>query len=193
MLALKEWHVAAEAIARGDQVVTLRKGGIREKEFAVRGSRFWLFPTWEHENEAQVKPAWRTELRRSLAERRADGRIPIRCRCTVAAAWELSEPEALETIDGFHLWTPAYAEERLSWRPRKPLSVLLLRAEALVEPVLLDPDAAYGGCRSWLELEAAPSEADLLPSLTDDAFELHAARVRSLLGPASELPAGVAS
>ena len=27
-LALKEWHVVVEAIARGDQVVTLRKGGI---------------------------------------------------------------------------------------------------------------------------------------------------------------------
>ena len=55
MLALKEWHVVSEAIARGDQVLTIRKGGIREKEFAVEGAQFWLFPTWEHENAGELQ------------------------------------------------------------------------------------------------------------------------------------------
>ena len=43
-----EWHVVVEAIARGDQVLTIRKGGIHEKPFAVAGTQFWLYPTWEH-------------------------------------------------------------------------------------------------------------------------------------------------
>jgi hypothetical protein len=48
--------------------------------------------------------------------------------------------------------------------------------------VLLDPAEAYGGCRSWIELQSAPAEADLIESLTDDAFALHAERVRAVLG-----------
>ena len=42
-----EWHVVVEAIARGDQVLTLRKGGVDDKPFAVAGSTFWLYPEWE--------------------------------------------------------------------------------------------------------------------------------------------------
>ena len=72
--------------------------------------------------------------------------------------------------------------QRLHWRPTKPLIALLLRAEALVEPLLLEPNEAYGGCRSWLDLDAEPPAAEaLLPSLTDDAFALFADAVRSAL------------
>ena len=193
-LALKEWHVVAEAIARGDQVITIRKGGIREKDFAVERADPWLYPTWEHETADQVKPAWEDELGRSHAARPADGRIPIRCRCTVVEAWELTESAPLESLSDLHLWTASSVEERLRWRPRKPLRVLLLRASALVEPLLLDPSPAYGGCRSWLELEREPDADLLVPSLTDDAFERAADDVRSRLerfttGVASATPA----
>jgi len=36
-LALKEWGAVIDAMQRGLQVVTLRKGGIREKSFLVQG------------------------------------------------------------------------------------------------------------------------------------------------------------
>jgi hypothetical protein len=180
--ALKEWHVVAEAIARGDQVLTLRKGGIGEKAFAVADTTFWLYPTWEHQADAEVKRAWQGELARSNRERRLDGRIPIRCRCTVAGAWEVTDAATLDALDGLHLWSRSYVEARLGWRPTKPLTALLLRSSALVEPVLLDPAEAYGGCRSWIELQSVPAEADLIESLTDDAFALHADRVRAVLG-----------
>jgi hypothetical protein len=186
-LALKEWHVACEAIARGDQVLTLRKGGIREKAFAVRESAFWLFPTWEHQNAEETKRAWRGELTRSQRERRADGRIPLRCRCTVVDAWELDDPERLAGLDELHLWTRAYMERRLGWRPRKPLTVLLLRAAALLDSVLLEPSADYGGCRSWIDLGAEPPTEGLIPSLTDDAFALRERAVRAALGDPARL------
>jgi hypothetical protein len=184
VLALKEWHVVSEAIARGDQVLTIRKGGIREKEFAVEGAQFWLFPTWEHQNADELKRAWYGELARSQREQRADGRIPVRARCTVVEAWELTDAEPLAALDPFHPWTEDYAVQRLRWRPTKPLVALLLRAEALVEPALLAPSDAYGGCRSWVELADAPPADELLPSLTDEAFERFAGAVREALAGA---------
>jgi hypothetical protein len=184
VLALKEWHVVCEAIARGDQVLTLRKGGIREKEFAVEGARFWLFPGWEHENAAELKRAWHGELSRSQREQPPDSRIPIRARCTVVEAWELADAAAVAALDPFHPWTPEYAVQRLRWRPSKPLIALLLRAEALVEPVMLAPSEAYGGCRSWVEIDADPPVDQLLPSLTDEAFALFSGAVRDALAGA---------
>ena len=181
-LALKEWHVVVEAIARGDQVLTLRKGGIAEKAFAVAGSTFWLYPNWEHQQAAEVKRQWHGELARSNRERPTDGHIPIRCRCTVDAAWELTDAAQLAGLDRWHLWTPVYAEARLKWRPTKPLTVLLLRAWSLIEPFRLEPNAAYGGCKSWIELRAEPAAEDLIPALTDTAFEMRSVAVHEALG-----------
>ena len=91
-LALKEWAVATDAIARGDMLVTLRKGGIREKEFLVRGERFWLLPTYEHQSAKQVKPAWHHDLAVSQAGApgRGDG-LALRCLCEVHAAYALED------------------------------------------------------------------------------------------------------
>ncbi len=181
-LALKEWHVVVEAIARGDQVLTLRKGGIAEKSFAVAGSAFWLYPNWEHQQPREVKRQWHGELARSNRERTTDGTIPIRCRCTVEAAWELTDAHELAALDDWHLWTPAYAEARLKWRPTKPLTVLLLRATSLIEPFALRPDEAYGGCKSWVELLEEPPADDLIPALTDTAFDMRSVAVHEALG-----------
>ncbi|MGI8550821.1 MAG: DUF1802 family protein, partial [Dehalococcoidia bacterium] len=46
-LALKEWAAVIDALQRGEQIVTLRKGGIREKAFLVEGRSFFLLPTFE--------------------------------------------------------------------------------------------------------------------------------------------------
>jgi len=180
-LALKEWAAAVDAIARGDMLVTLRKGGIREKEFLVEGERFWLLPTYEHQNAAQTKALWHRDLGVSAAARPAEGRLALRCLCVVHAAHPLEDAAAVAALEPFHLWTEAYAEERLGWRPRKPLWALVLRAYALPEPVFLPHLEAYDGCRSWTELADEPSEDGLLPALTDEAFALHAERVAAAL------------
>ncbi|MGZ4181579.1 MAG: DUF1802 family protein, partial [Solirubrobacteraceae bacterium] len=43
-IAFKEWAVTVRALAEGEQLVTLRKGGIREPErhFSLEYDRFFL-------------------------------------------------------------------------------------------------------------------------------------------------------
>ena len=176
-----------EAIARGDQVLTLRRGDVGDKPFAVAGSSFWLYPDWEHQRAAEVKRAWHGELARSNRERPIDGTIPIRCHCTVAAAWELTGSDQLTALDGWHLWTSAYAESRLEWRPPKPLTVLLLRATSLIEPFPLKHDGAPAGSTSWVDLAEEPPADALIPALTDAAFQMRSIAVHEALGA----PAGV--
>lgn len=194
-LALKEWHVVSEAIARGDQVLTVRKGGIREKAFGVEGGSFWLFPNWEHQAAAAVKPAWHGELARSDAERPAPDVVPLRARCDVVRTWELDAGDRstaermLTALDRFHLWTTATLVERLVWRPTKPLVVLLVRAFALPEPAAIARTEEHGGCRSWVEVPDDLPAASLLPSLEEEAFARWSGAVERALEEAA-LPVG---
>ena len=49
--AFKEWAVICRALAEGRQALILRKGGIAEAggRFEVEHTRFWLFPTYTHQ------------------------------------------------------------------------------------------------------------------------------------------------
>ena len=56
--AFKEWAVICEALGEGRQVLILRKGGIAEArgEFTIEHRRFWLFPTYVHQQSSGIKP-----------------------------------------------------------------------------------------------------------------------------------------
>ena len=69
-IALKEWAVTVRALAEGEQLLTLRKGGIREehKHFELEHDRFFLYPTFDHQRNDVVREAHMPELRRALEE-----------------------------------------------------------------------------------------------------------------------------
>src|SRR4051794_36210007 len=56
--AFKEWAVICHALAAGKQSLILRKGGVAEEggEFAVEHNRFWLFPTYTHQQRDGIQP-----------------------------------------------------------------------------------------------------------------------------------------
>src|SRR5215213_9593037 len=67
------------ALAEGEQLLTLRKGGIREpsKHFALEHDRFFLYPTFDHQRNDLVRESHQPELRRALEEGVwADGEPP---------------------------------------------------------------------------------------------------------------------
>ena len=88
-IAFKEWAVTVRALAEGEQLVTLRKGGIREpnKHFEVEHERFFLYPTFDHQRSDLVRESHRPELRRALEEGVwADGEPVARTRTQRARA-----------------------------------------------------------------------------------------------------------
>ena len=167
---LKEWAVTVRALERGDTALVIRKGGIREKAFAVRDSRFLLLPGYEHQRSDLLKPEYR-ELLRGIPNLADDGPLRFTSFAEVRGAYEISEPGSLAAIDPYHMWTPEYAGSRFRWRPKKPLTVLVLRTYLLPEPVELPYSQAYAGCKSWIELEQRVSTAGARPALEDEPFE----------------------
>src|SRR5579871_3444210 len=73
--AFKEWAVICRALADGKQSLILRKGGIEEAsgDFRLEHMRFWLFPTFAHQQEEGIRPEARPLLERAKADRPADG------------------------------------------------------------------------------------------------------------------------
>jgi hypothetical protein len=187
--SLKEWAVAVEALERGETALVVRKGGIREKAFAVPQARFLFFKSYEHQNPEQLKPLYH-DLLRSIPQRRDDGPVIFTSFAEVYKAYEVSEAAELEALDPFHIWTPEYAESRLKWRPKKPLTLLVLRTYLLPEPVRFEYRAEYGGCKSWIELERPVPTAGSRPALGDAAFEELARPALGVLENLAPAPVG---
>ena len=167
---LKEWAVAVRALERGETALVVRKGGIREKAFAVTDRRFLLLPGYEHQRPELLKPAYR-RLMREIPDLTDDGPLRFTSFAEVKGAYEISEPESLEAIGPHHMWSPEYVESRFRWRPKKPLTVLVLCTHLLPEPVELPYSEGYAGCKSWIELEEPVSTAGSRPALDDEGFE----------------------
>jgi len=189
-IAFKEWAITVRALAEGEQLVTLRKGGVAEndKAFSVEHDRFFLYPTFDHQRIDLVRASHQPELRRALEEGvwpdgeppihavTRDGgiaqpdRVRIRAWAEVAGAWTVNDRRAVEALSPYTVWTVDYAEKRLEWRRRHPLHVLLLRTYRIPRPVTVRVRDEYGGCRSWLEISRdLPFEGT--PVLSDEEFD----------------------
>jgi len=190
-IAFKEWAVTVRALAEGEQLITLRKGGLREadKRFRVEHDRFFLYPTFDHQRHDLVRESHVPELARALEEGvwaegeppiRAglDGygpiahpdRVRIRAWAELAGHFTVTHPRCVDALSPFYVWSTDYAEKRLEWKRHHPLHVLLLRTYRIPRPVTVRVKDEYGGCRSWLELQRdLPFEGT--PVLSDNEFE----------------------
>lgn len=177
------------ALLAGEQILDLRKGGIREegRHFALRATRVWLYPTVEHQERSLVRPAYQRWIEDAEREAPPDRAIRVEGWADIVGVAKLTEPADLAKIEGKFIWTPEYAASRLHWKRRDPLWVLALRAHRLDEPITVPWREEYGGCTSWVDLAELPDDPGALdsqPALSDGAF---AARLGFV---ANDLPAG---
>jgi hypothetical protein len=184
--ALKEWAVLVDAMARGEIIAMVRKGGIREQRagFAVRHERFLLYPTFFHESAAELAPRFSGAMPASHATRPAEGTIRIAHMAEVAGVWHVTELERLRAItEEYGLGWPA-VEARFHYRGRPEVRVVAVRLAALAAPVEIPEIRRYAGCVSWVALENAIDVTGARPVLASDEFAARLKRLRSALGSA---------
>ena len=189
--ALKEWAVAVKALREGRQVLLVRKGGISEetRDFRIQTERFLLFPTYEHQRRDLLQPPFQAALDAVLAEARDPSRLRLDTWAELTDLFEVTESAQVEALAPFYCFSEQYAEERLRWRPRKPLLIMAVRAYRLASPLEIDALPEYGGCKSWLTLPADVTRDDLTPALDDATYAAQIAAVREALG---RVPSGAA-
>jgi hypothetical protein len=187
--ALKEWAVAVKALERGETALVVRKGGIREKAFAVPKTRFLLLPGYEHQKPELLKSEHR-HLMDEIPDLTDDGPLRFSSFAEVAGAYEVSEAEELAALDPHHMWTSEYAESRFRWRPKKPLTVLVLRTYLLPGVVELPYADEYGGCKSWIELQETVSVEGARPAISEGDFDELVAPALGVLRRLDHAPVG---
>ena len=171
-IALKEWAVVVEALARGRQHFLLRKGGIAEgkRGFEIKHGEFLLYPTWEHQHLDSI----RTEFRDLFEQARPNAAGVVRFRYLAKVTDILRAPARLEDmrpLDAAHIWASPYLEKRYSYRPDLPLFVVVLRLYRLGTEGEIPEIRSYAGCRSWVGLDQEIDLSGAAPLEPDASFE----------------------
>jgi len=178
-VALKEWAVLVEAMARGDLIAMIRKGGIRENRagFDVRHDRFLLYPTYFHEKLDELAERFHPTLDAAHADRPPQGMIQLRYVAVVAAVWPVTDLGRLRGIGSEHGLTWGAVESRFRYRDDPRVHVVAVRIAKLPAAVTLPEARRYMGCVSWVKLDEDVDVSGAEPVLDDASF---ASRMRAL-------------
>lgn len=182
--ALKEWAAIEQALATGEVLLLLRKGGIWEKRkgFEVEHREFWIFPTLYHQNPDELAPHLHWLLESARAAHPGLDRVRISLYVSVEDALRVENIEALQRLEGLHPHTQPTVQARFAYRNKPYLHALLVRAYRMPEPYILPNTLDYEGCISWVELDEALATHGGLPVLPDAEFVARRTEILEHLG-----------
>ena len=183
-MALKEWAITIEAMAKGDQVLLLRKGGIHEdgKDFRVIHREFLFYPTYLHQKEDLLQPAHQPALHRMLEQPQDFEKVTFSYWANAEEVLEISDQEKVNDLEPHYIWTTDYAQSRLHWKPMLPLSVLLLRVYKLGKPVTVQYLPDYGGCTACVEVLSRVEHGTMKPVVSDTKLLDRLSEIKGCLG-----------
>ncbi|WP_157374206.1 DUF1802 family protein [Nostoc sp. PCC 7107] len=183
LYALKEWSVAINALESGKTIMLLRKGGIHEQNgrFQVAHEQVLLYPTFEHQQPFLLKseyadfvcpvtPGWHPETIRIGSWAEITDILPI------------SEESTVNALLPFHIWNEHFICDRLKWKPRQPLYILLLRAYKIPQVQEIPYLSQYGGCKSWIDLAQPINIEGVKPVLSDSHYSEIVNKIRTIIG-----------
>ena len=181
MYGLKEWATVVNALEQGKQTVILRKGGILESAsgFNIESKKFFLFPTWEHQETKHVKPEFHNFLTDVLNKKPNEGCNKITSYAEILFEKDVSAADTINELSPFHIWSDSYIEERRKWMPEKPMKVVFLKTVIIPEFNLpLKPE--FQGCKSWIEINSNFQEGKSV--LKDNELEQKLEEFKEIVG-----------
>jgi len=171
-MAFKEWGAVCAALGQGVQSVLVRKGGIHEGQegFRVDHREFWLFPTRFHQEADQLQAEFSDLLKAPIAIEPASGKIMLALYAVVEKVLEIKEPSALSSLNSIQVLNRETILKRFEYK-NPGLFVLLIRVYCLAQPVEVENNIHFAGCRTWVELSEKYPTSNLTPVLTDEQFQ----------------------
>ena len=178
---LKEWAVAVDALEQGKTIVLLRKGGIKEegKHFKVAHDQILLYPTYEHQQPNLLKAEYANQVKPVTSGWHPET-VRIGSWAKISEVLPVSDESAVAALLPHHIWNEQFVSDRLKWKPRQPIYVLLLRVYQLSSVSVIPYRPEYGGCRSWIDLVEPISLEGMVPALDDAEYTKQAAEIRHL-------------
>jgi hypothetical protein len=171
-VAFKEWAVVVDALLRGEQMIIMRKGGLREGRggFQVEHPEFLLFPTLFHQQRDAVIPTAQARYDELAPHFPPPETLRIEGFARVVEWRRLLSLDDARRLAGQHIWRDNVVAERFDWGRDKHIHALAVRVFRLDSTLTLPMRPAYGGCKSWVELDEKVSVAEARPVLAEAAF-----------------------
>lgn len=163
--ALKEWSTVIDALARGEQVILIRKGGIADPAFAIEADRFYLYPTYFHQGEPDSRES-----------------VAVTHWCEVVRTWTIHDRGELERLEPHVALPRETIDTRYRFRPDQALYVIGVRTWALAAPGRVRFVDAYGGCRSWISIDESIDIAASEAVLSEKELDAQLERVERVIG-----------
>jgi hypothetical protein len=172
-VALKEWATVLQALAHGEQLVLIRKGGLIEPGggFDLRSKTFLFYPTFEHQAVNYLRAPYRRYFEEAAQGRAPEGQVRVEFCGLAVSSRQFRDPGIVERLSNFHIYNEAFVSQRLKWQPDQPLVIIVVRAFRLSALRTIPVIPRYTGCTSWVDLESPVSLSDAQPVLDDTAFE----------------------
>jgi hypothetical protein len=168
----KEWAIICRLLADGRQAVILRKGGIAEnnRDFQVEHARFWLYPTYVHQQRAGVRPDLAALLEDVETQKPPPGILRLTHFAKTARIYRITALRAVLALQDLHGWSEQMIRQRFVYRTPGLvlLAVRVWRAASTHEVI---ETAEYAGCRSWVELDRELPTAGASPVLDEATFQ----------------------
>jgi hypothetical protein len=180
--ALKEWAVAVEALEHGKMIMLLRKGGLTEvgNRFQVAQQQILLYPTYEHQQPNLLKAEYATKVK-PVSSGWHPEIVIIGSWAEITDILQVTEESVVQALLPYHIWNEQLVSERLKWKPRQPLHILLLRTYRLSSVSEILYHSEYGGCRSWIDLFEPISINGIVPVLSDEEYTKQTHEIRQIV------------
>lgn len=161
--ALKEWSNVVAALGSGEQVILIRKGGIADPSFGIDAERFYLYPTYFHQGEADARSS-----------------VAVTHWCEVVRTWTTSDAALLGRLASLVVLPPETLEARYRFRPDQALYVIGVRTWKLAQPAEIRYREQYGGCKSWVSVDEEIDISGSSPVLGEAELQAKLASIESL-------------
>lgn len=181
--AFKEWAVAVNALEGGQTIMLLRKGGIHERggRFQVAHERILLYPTYEHQQGFMLKAEY-ADFVHPVTSGWHPETVCIGSWAEITHILPVDDESIVSDLLPFHIWNEHFISDRLKWKPRQPLYILLLRTYKLPQAQEIPYLPQYGGCKSWIDLNEQISLIGAEPVLSDAVYTHLTETIRVIIG-----------
>jgi hypothetical protein len=182
--ALKEWAVICRALADGTQSLLLRKGGIDEAAgaFAVEHTRFWLLPTWTHQQREGIVEMALPLLKAVEAERPPAGVLRLTHWAEITGVYQVGAVVPALLLAHLHLLSDEAVRKRFAYRS-PGLNVMSVRVYRAAREHEVPDRPEFQGCHSWVELQEELATDGSVPVLDDVAYRDLLSNLELLLNP----------
>ena len=182
--AFKEWAVICKALAEGRQGIILRKGGIAEEsgDFTLEQPRFWLFPTYTHQQKTGIQSDALPLLEAAQNEQPAPGIVRLSHWAEVTGIYRIRALTPALLLGHLHIWSDETVRKRFAYR-QPEINVLAVRVYQAPDAHVVGDTPAYQGCKSWVTLDQPWSTEGSVPVLADKDYQDVKWHLEMLLNP----------